>query len=272
MTTTKPIRLAFAPVDLLTAFAVTDKFRANDESRPILEAVHVRYEPGSTTHVQFTATDSYHLVRVTLELAGKHRVSKLLEDGVMIRARTADVRRLAQAVTRGTNAHKAQQQRVRVKDRQPLDPTTLVLTITPDPEPSSFGFTPDGSWNGGGMFIAADGPLAAGIDLIATGNRVAGEYVNVDALLESRVAGRVELTERVAVNPEYLADVAAAAAVFARCVEPGAPWRHALILDSATGPLDVMRFTTDQHKYTESSARFLALLNPIRLQSSEAPT
>jgi len=266
--TTGPIKLKFRPDDLLTALAVVERFRATDESRPILESVHVRPEPGAEgTRVEFTATDSYHLVRVSVELAAPPR-PRLPAEGAMLRLRSADVRRVHRAIV------KAERTAGRSL-KAPPPPTLLGMTLAGTDADSAFGLTPAGSWNGGGVFVAAVGPLEGEVDVIATGNRVGPtrahgveepvyRYPDVDKLLADLAPpGTVNLDQRVGLEPRYLADIGDAAAVFAAHVEPGAAWRHCLVLEGASSPLGAIRFSVKVDP--DCRTRFLAILMPIRL-------
>lgn len=235
MTTT----ITLTPEHLDLAVRCTHRFRHVGDGRPSLSAVHVRLKPGSERrHLEVTATDSYHLVRITVPVqAVKDPRGQLARGGgVLLDLPAVGARRFLAAIQKAERARLKDEQRAREQNerqrrlarfrKQPEPPAfkagapaAVKVTITDQGEVDTrFGLSADGAWNGGGCFVVADGAVADRVDQVVGGGRCTFDYPDVDNLLERAGGPGAELRDgqQVAYNPALLADICTAAAAFGK--------------------------------------------------------
>lgn len=275
------IQLTFKPEHLDAAVACTAKFRDRSGHRPALAAMHVRFEPDSDrTRVQFTATDSYHLVRVSVPVEQVKDPQSWLtrRGGVLLDLPGADTRRALATMRQVEKArakreaddermHAHRTRSARALGNKPPAPfkkgaaTLAQLTVATggdaDVNTTGFALGGDGRWTGGGCYVTAVGDRAGLVGKVVGGQRVHRDYPDVDGLIAKSADESDNGSLRVAYNPELLGDICAAAAMFQKSWND----RQAPMIVDKVARLNPTLFTSTR----PDGCTFLGLIMPVRV-------
>lgn len=269
------IQLTFTPEHLDTIIRCTAQFRDRSGHRPTLAGLHVRIaaDAPDRDRVEVTATDSYHLVRLTVPVEEvKDPQSTLIrKGGVLIDLPVGDARRALAAmraaekirVRREADAereHRFQEARAIARgDRKPRPPKkgtpvrARLVVSGKSGETTGFALDGKGSWTGGGCYLTAVGDDGR-VPKIVGGTRRGEPYVNADSLL-AKAAGQGDGIEPVAYRPECLGDLCDAAAAFIAGEQKG--WAQL----NPGQPLQPTLMHAERH----DGCKFLGLIMPVRV-------